>query len=132
MVRKRTLSLELEFRSGLPAYAQIVRRVERMVASRALQPGDQLPTVRALAEELGLNFNTVARAYRALGEAAAVSTQRGRGTYIVQSSAARPARQRTVQALAADYVREAKRHRLTDAAIVALVANRLRSWKEPG
>ena len=48
-----------------------------------LNPGAQLPTVRRLARELKVNFNTVARAYRLLDEAGIISTQQGRGTYIM-------------------------------------------------
>lgn len=48
-----------------------------------LNPGTQLPTVRHLARELKVNFNTVARAYRLLDEAGIISTQQGRGTYIM-------------------------------------------------
>jgi GntR family transcriptional regulator len=53
-----------------------------MVTIGDLKQGDQLPTVRELAVELRINFNTVARAYRVLDESGLISTQRGRGTYI--------------------------------------------------
>jgi GntR family transcriptional regulator len=52
------------------------------VAQGELKLGDQLPTVRELATELRINFNTVGRAYRVLDETRLISTQRGRGTYI--------------------------------------------------
>lgn len=76
------MQIKLDFRSSEPIYLQIVRQVERLVTSRELHQGDQLPTVRQLATELRVNFNTVARAYRLLDEARLISTQRGRGTYI--------------------------------------------------
>ena len=76
--------LALDFRSGVPIYTQIVEQVEARVMSGALRPGDQLPTVRQLASELRVNFNTVARAYRILDEAGLISTQQGRGTYILE------------------------------------------------
>ncbi len=74
--------LKLDFRSELPIYTQIVEQIRRLVANGALMPGDQLPTVRQLATELRVNFNTIARAYRLLDEAGLISTQQGRGTYI--------------------------------------------------
>lgn len=83
MVNKN-LDLQIDFRSGLPIYTQIVNQVQAQVAGGKLNPGDQLPTVRALAEELRVNFNTVARAYRILDEARIISTQQGRGTYITE------------------------------------------------
>ena len=74
--------MKLDFRSSIPIYLQIVDRVERMITDGVLKTGDQLPTVRELATELRVNFNTVARAYRILNDAHIISTQRGRGTYI--------------------------------------------------
>jgi GntR family transcriptional regulator len=56
--------------------------MQQLVLGGELKTGDQLPTVRELATELRINFNTVARAYRLLDEARLISTQRGRGTYI--------------------------------------------------
>ncbi len=75
---------DLDFRSHIPIYVQLVERVKHLVASGTLQPGDQLPTVRQLAAELRVNFNTVARAYRLLDEAGVISTQQGRGTYVLE------------------------------------------------
>jgi GntR family transcriptional regulator len=78
------MNLELDFRSGIPIYLQVVDRIKEMIADGHIKPGDQLPTVRALATELRVNFNTVARAYRILDEARVISTQQGRGTYILE------------------------------------------------
>ncbi len=77
-----TGKIKLDFRSNEPIYLQIARQVEQLVAKRELKVGDQLPTVRELATELRINFNTVGRAYRMLDETRLISTQRGRGTYI--------------------------------------------------
>ena len=76
------LDIQIDFRSGEPIYTQIVNQIQQMVAEGELKQGDQLPTVRHLATELRVNFNTVARAYRILDEAGLISTQQGRGTYI--------------------------------------------------
>ncbi|MBI3166320.1 MAG: GntR family transcriptional regulator [Anaerolineales bacterium] len=81
---EKKLTLQLDFHSGLPIYTQIVNQVQSQLANEILKPGDQLPTVRALAEELRINFNTVARAYRILDEARIISTQQGRGTFITE------------------------------------------------
>jgi GntR family transcriptional regulator len=74
----------LDFRSGIPIFTQIMDQIKQQVVSGMLKPGDQLPTVRALAAELRVNFNTVARAYRLLDETGVISTQHGRGTYILE------------------------------------------------
>jgi GntR family transcriptional regulator len=72
-------------RSGVPIYQQIVEQIENMLVSGELKDGDQLPTVRQLAKHLEVNFNTVARAYRVLDEAGMLTTQQGRGTYILDN-----------------------------------------------
>lgn len=77
-----TGKITLDFRSDEPIYLQIARQVEQLVTLGELKLGDQLPTVRELATELRINFNTVARAYHMLDETRLISTQRGRGTYI--------------------------------------------------
>jgi GntR family transcriptional regulator len=79
------MNLEIDFRSGIPIYLQVVERIKERLAAGLLKPGDQLPTVRALALDLRVNFNTIARAYRIMDEAGIISTQQGRGTYILES-----------------------------------------------
>jgi len=104
--------LELDFRSGVPIYAQIVQMVETMVYKGELTPGDQLPTVRQLASDLRVNFNTVARAYRMLDEAHLISTQQGRGTYILErptEEARHQLRQEVLAGLTSRYLSEAER-----------------------
>ena len=76
------MHIQLDFRSGQPIYMQIVEQVRQLIVQGELKPGDQLPTVRQLAADLRVNFNTVARAYRLLDEAGLISTQHGRGTYV--------------------------------------------------
>ena len=128
-MRKRTrLDLQLDFSSGLPAYLQIVRRLERHATSGRLRPGDQLPTVRGLADQLGLNFNTVARAYRLLQQAGVVSAQRGRGTYVIEkaSASARGTRRQTLDALARQFIEQARGYKFPDSEIAATIEKRLR------
>lgn len=76
------MDIQIDFRSGLPIYVQMVEQIRKLIVSGTLKPGDQLPTVRQLATDLRVNFNTVARAYRILDEAGLISTQHGRGTYV--------------------------------------------------
>ncbi len=76
--------IKLDFRSRDPIYVQIVDQVKTAIAAGGLRPGDQLPTVRQMATDLRVNFNTVARAYRLLDEEGVISTQQGRGTYILE------------------------------------------------
>ena len=111
-MKKLIENIQLDFRSGTPIYTQIVEQVKLQVLSGELKPEDQLPTVRALALELRVNFNTVARAYRLLDEAGIISTQQGRGTYILEvppPERTDKLRRQALEALTRDYLNEAVR-----------------------
>lgn len=77
------MQIAVDLTSKVPIYVQIIDQVKHMIATGELQPDDQLPTVRQLATDLRVNFNTIARAYRMLDEEGLISTQHGRGTYIL-------------------------------------------------
>lgn len=87
------MQLSLDFQSKVPIYSQIVEQVKGLVAAGVLAPGDQLPTVREVAAELRINFNTVARAYRMLHDEGIISTQQGRGTFVLAQAPSRGAGQ---------------------------------------
>jgi GntR family transcriptional regulator len=74
--------LLLDLHSGMPVYRQIMDQVRGAIASGALMPGDQLPTVRQLAVDLEINPNTVVRAYRELELGGLLATHQGTGTFI--------------------------------------------------
>ena len=134
----KKLMLHIDFRSGLPIYTQIVNQVQTQVAGGILKPGDQLPTVRALAEELRVNFNTIARAYRILDEARIISTQQGRGTYITEippPNVTERLRRESLQALTERYITEAMRLEFSKDEISEMIQDQLKAWTtsiEPG
>jgi GntR family transcriptional regulator len=72
---------DLDVEAG-PIYAQIVRGVERMLASGKMKPGDKLPSARELAAALKVNPNTVIHAYSQLEMAQITETRRGLGTFV--------------------------------------------------
>ena len=76
--------LTIEHNSGVSISAQIVAQIKYMVISGQLKPGEQIPSVRALAGELKLNPTTVARIYRQLEAEEIICTQPGKGTFINQ------------------------------------------------
>jgi len=130
---EKKLSLQLDFHSGLPIYTQIVNQVQSQLANGMLKPGDQLPTVRALALELRVNFNTVARAYRILDEARIISTQQGRGTFITEillPYVAEKLRNESLEALTRRYVDEAIRLGFSEREINQMVRDNLKLIKE--
>src|SRR4030067_661899 len=127
------LLLQIDFRSGLPIYTQLVNQVQAQVVGGIVKPGDQLPTVRALAEELRVNFNTVARAYRILDEARIISTQQGRGTYITDvppPDVTEKLRRESLEALTQRYISEAMRLGFSKSEISQMIKDQLKAWSE--
>lgn len=126
------MQIELDFRSGIPIYVQIMDQVKHLIATGALRPGDQLPTVRQLAADLRVNFNTVARAYRTLDEAGIISTQQGRGTYLLEESeqASQKLRQQALEGLTRHYLAEANKLGFSPEEIAELFDQTIQIWKE--
>lgn len=130
---EKYLTLQLDFHSGFPIYTQIVNQIQSQLANGILKPGDQLPTVRALASEIRVNFNTVARAYRILDEARIISTQQGRGTYIIEippPEVTEKLRQDSLSELTKRFIGEAFRLGFSEREISQMVKDTLKSWKE--
>jgi GntR family transcriptional regulator len=127
--------VEIDFRSHVPIYLQIVEQVERMVATGAFKPHDQLPTVRQLAAELRVNFNTVARAYRLLDETGVISTQRGRGTFVLEPlppERVRQLREATLDGLARSFLANTSDKGFAPEEIDEVVRTLLDQWKAEG
>ena len=129
------MNFQLDFRSGEPIYIQIMEQIRQMVASDKLRQGDQLPTVRQLAAELRVNFNTVARAYRLLDEAGLISTQQGRGTYILEKPSQETIqrlRQQGLEGLTRRYLAEAAHLGYSPQEVAELIVRYIRLWQEQG
>jgi GntR family transcriptional regulator len=126
------MEIKIDFRSDQPIYIQIVEQIRRKVASGELKQGDQLPTVRQLATDLRVNFNTVARAYRLLDEARVISTQQGRGTYIWEQPSEETLerlRNQELEALTRRYLKETSRLGFTPEQVSKTISERLEAWK---
>lgn len=88
------MQLHLSTSDGVPIYLQIVNQVKYLVASGRLTPDEELPPIRTLAEQLLINPNTVARAYRELELAGVVTKRRTTGTYVSAAGSPLAKRQR--------------------------------------
>ncbi|MBN1303361.1 MAG: GntR family transcriptional regulator [Anaerolineales bacterium] len=125
--------IQLDLGSNTPIYIQIIEQIKQQVIGGSLKPGEQLPTVRALAFELRVNFNTVARAYRLLDESGIISTQKGRGTYILDTlppQAAEKQRRQTLEALSWRYLRETLRLGFEPEEITKSLQKQVDEWKD--
>lgn len=129
------MNLEIDFRSGIPIYLQVVERIKERIAGGWLTPGDQLPTVRSLALELRVNFNTIARAYRILDEVDIISTQQGRGTYVMNISppeVSEKIRQKALKALTQRYLADAERLGISPKELNQILKDQVTHWQQTG
>ena len=76
------MQLHISTKDGVPIYLQIVNQVKYLVAAGRLAPGEEVPPIRTLAEQLVVNPNTVAKAYHELEREGVVTKKHGSGTYI--------------------------------------------------
>lgn len=76
------MRLQINFKSGMPVYLQIVDQIKAAAASGALKPGEALPSIRPVAEELRINRNTVAKAYAELESLGVIETVPGKGCFL--------------------------------------------------
>jgi GntR family transcriptional regulator len=83
------LIFRLNQSSGIPLYLQLMEQVKHAVETGALREGDQLPTIRKLAEDLVMNPNTVVRAYRELEHEGVLELRHGSGAFIKEPAAGR-------------------------------------------
>jgi GntR family transcriptional regulator len=106
---RTVFQFQLDLRSGVPVYRQIIDQVLGAIASGTVTGGDQLPTVRQVAVDLSINPNTVVRAYRELEIRGILATQQGTGTFITHKKVKKDEveRQRRLNQLATDFVARA-------------------------
>ncbi|MHB9008757.1 MAG: GntR family transcriptional regulator [Limisphaerales bacterium] len=86
------MEIRLSPTDGVPVYRQIVNQVKYLIASGRLRPGQELPAIRALAERLVINPNTVVHAYAELAREGVVASRHGSGTYVTDASSRRAPR----------------------------------------
>ncbi|ULQ59499.1 GntR family transcriptional regulator [Brucepastera parasyntrophica] len=121
----REITFTLDPSNGVPIYRQIIQQIEHAILSERLKTGDRLPTIRALAIELKINPNTIAKAYGELEIRGILETQVGSGTYI---SDKRPVleddgRNRRIREIVARFVTDMEELGVERAEAVSLIKN---------
>ena len=81
-----TMMFQIDFKSGKPVYLQLADQIRYAAASGALQPGDSLPSIRPLAEELRVNRTTIAKAYTELESQGVIETLPGKGCFLKENN----------------------------------------------
>lgn len=125
-------TLHVDLTIHTPAYLQIMDQIRLAIANGELKPGDQLPTVRQLAADLQINFNTVARAYRLLDEKGIISTQHGRGTFILETPTGKDLqrlRKQQLGVLGKHLVEEAEKLGFEPAELRKLMDEKITAWE---
>jgi DNA-binding transcriptional regulator YhcF (GntR family) len=118
------VTLKIHIEDGAPPYEQVRAQISEQARSGALPVGYRLPTVRGLAESLGLAANTVAKAYRALEADGVIETRGRNGTFV---AAAGSAAERQLASAAQSYAERARRLGLAQADALAAVRDALRA-----
>ena len=120
-------SFAIDHNSGLPVWIQIKNRIAYLIGSGAFVPGDRLPTVRALAVDLDISYNTVNRAYMDLEREGYITTRKGRGTFVAERHdlGAHTVSDSPIELVNDDMIRVCTNAGLADDDIVAMVEARL-------
>ena len=122
-LKGKTVQIRVSTNDGIPIYLQIINQIKYMVASGRLEPGDKLPPVRKLAEQLLINPNTVARAYRELEAANVLNTRQGSGVFVSDggSPLARKEQKRILRERIDLLIAEAKQMNITTEMVIELI-----------
>jgi GntR family transcriptional regulator len=93
------MMFQVDFRAGKPVYLQLADQVRYAAASGRLRPGEPLPSLRPLAEELRINRNTIAKAYAELESQGLIETAPGKGYFLKESNShfSEPVREKLLQ-----------------------------------
>ena len=109
--------------SGVPIYLQLMEQVKHAIETGALRPGEQLPSIRPLAEELVVNPNTVAKAYRELEHDGVIELRQGAGAFVSDKAPTQQDAERlkAAQALVAQGIQRLRARGITDEEIRRLI-----------
>jgi GntR family transcriptional regulator len=126
------MQLRISDQDGVPIYVQLVRQIKYLVSSGRLAAGEQLPPVRKLAEQLLINPNTVARAYRELEGEGLVTSRQGAGVFVADgvSPLARREQQRLLMERIDVLLTEARQMKVDVESLISLVRQRSENFGE--
>jgi GntR family transcriptional regulator len=120
--------------SGVPIYLQLMEQVKHGIETGALRPGEQLPAIRPLAEELIINPNTVAKAYRELEHEGVIELRHGAGAFVSRNAGAKKLtdKLRAAQSAVAAMIERLRARGITDEEIRRLVEAELAGLSRKG
>ncbi len=110
--------VRLDYGLGVPIFRQVFDAVAAALATGEIQPGEQLPTIHALAHELDINPNTIVRAYRELEHAGLIVGERGRGTFPAERAEPPSDRHSLLRQIVKRMFRECEQHGISQAEVM--------------
>lgn len=121
------MMFQIDFKTGKPVYLQLVDQIRYAAASGAIRPGEPLPSIRPLAEELRVNRNTIAKAYAELESQGVIETIPGKGCFLKENSSpfTKPVRQKLLLKEVDEAVVTAHHLQVDRESFLALVKERL-------
>ena len=124
--------LQLNFKSGKPVYLQVVDQIKSAAASGVLQPGEPLPSIRPLAEQLRINRNTVSKAYAELESQGVIETVAGKGCFVSANNSPfkKQVREKMLATEIDAAIVQAHHLQVDDEEFLALVKERLGNFKQ--
>src|SRR5512146_1196042 len=122
--------IEIDFKSGMPVYLQVVDQIKAAAASGALRAGEPLPSIRPLAMQLRVNRNTIAKAYAELEAEGVIETAAGKGCFLKESGSpfTRRARLARVEREIDAAIVQAHHSLVSDKEFLGLVKERLEAF----
>ncbi len=128
------MRLNINAADGMPIYRQLIEQITLLLATGQLKQGDELPPVRVLAQELIINPNTVARAYRELEQAGLLELRQGAGSYVsgAGSPLAKKERRKRLLARVDVLLAEASQLAFTLEEVLELIQTRHAAFQQPG
>ncbi len=124
--------ISIDLHQALPLYQQIASELRARIRAGVFVPGERLPTVRELGQTLGLNFNTVARAYRLLEAEGAIISRQGQGTFVEGPAAGVERAAASLEALTGEYLRAAHAAGYSPHDVQWEFSGALRAWMQYG
>lgn len=117
--------IQINERSLLPLYEQIVQQMKELIAKGVLQEGDKIPSVRELSAQLLVNPNTVAKSFQELERQGIIVTHRGKGTFVAKRAAAPGMERERIEQLQAEL-----RHVVVEARHLGISREQFSAWTE--
>lgn len=124
--------ISIDLHQDLPLYRQVASELRARIRAGVYVPGERLPTVRELGDALGVNFNTIARAYRLLESEGEIVSRQGQGTFVEGTAVESQRAAASLATLTGEYLRAAHAAGFSPHDVQWEFSGALRAWMQYG